>query len=152
MAKRSNLWDMEGRQLLDGMVGLWCVNIGYGRKELREVAHRQMDRLAFYNTCFKTSHEQVIELSGHLAELTPEGIYDFFFANSGSEARPGISPDVDLLVSSGEARASCRAQPRLRYHGSTVAAASHCRFADRHQIPGPTAGIPHASAPGARRG
>ncbi len=80
------LWDTEGRRLLDGMGGLWCVNIGYGRKELGEVAHRQMDQLAFYNTFFKTSHEPVIELSERLAGLTPEGVDDFFFANSGSEA------------------------------------------------------------------
>lgn len=80
------LWDTEGRRLLDGMAGLWCVNLGYGRKELGEVAHRQMDRLAYYNTFFKTSHEPVIELAERLAALTPGGIDNFFFANSGSEA------------------------------------------------------------------
>ncbi|KLK89749.1 aminotransferase, partial [Microvirga vignae] len=79
------LWDTECSGLLGGMGGLWCINIGYGRKELGEVVHRQTDRLAFYNTFFKTSHEPVIELSGRLAELTPESIDNLFFSNSGPE-------------------------------------------------------------------
>jgi putrescine aminotransferase len=46
------LWDSEGNKILDGMAGLWCVNIGYGRKDLPEVAKRQMEELAYYNTFF----------------------------------------------------------------------------------------------------
>src|SRR5215831_10452173 len=43
------LWDSEGRRLIDGMAGLWCVNLGYGRKELAEAAYRQMLELPYYN-------------------------------------------------------------------------------------------------------
>ena len=39
------LWDSDGNKLLDGMAGLWCVNVGYGRKELAEVARQQMETL-----------------------------------------------------------------------------------------------------------
>lgn len=143
------LWDTEGRRLLDGMAGLWCVNLGYGRKELGEVAHQQMDRLAFYNTFFKTSHEPVIELSERLAGLAPDGIDNFFFANSGSEANDTAmrlvrtywaaedKPERQVIISRDYA-----------YHGSTIAAASLCGLPGMHGAPGlPIAGISHAKAP-----
>ena len=44
--------DTDGNQFLDGMAGLWCVNIGYGRTELAEAASRQMKELSYYNTFF----------------------------------------------------------------------------------------------------
>ena len=46
------LTDSEGNRILDGMAGLWCVNIGYGRKELAQAAARQMEELPYYNTFF----------------------------------------------------------------------------------------------------
>jgi putrescine aminotransferase len=143
------LWDTEGRRLLDGMGGLWCVNIGYGRKELGEVAHRQMDQLAFYNTFFKTSHEPVIELSERLAGLTPEGINDFFYANSGSEAN-----DTALRLVRGYWAARGRPERQVivsrefAYHGSTVAGASLCGLPSMHDVPSlPIPGIVHAAGP-----
>ncbi len=143
------LWDTEGRRLLDGMGGLWCVNIGYGRKELGEVAHRQMDQLAFYNTFFKTSHEPVIELSERLAGLTPEGVDDFFFANSGSEAN-----DTALRLVRGYWAAQGKPERQIiisrefAYHGSTIAGASLCGLPSMHDLPGlPIPGIVHADAP-----
>ena len=50
------LWDSEGNRILDGMSGLWCVNVGYGRAELAEAAARQMRELPYYNTFFMTTH------------------------------------------------------------------------------------------------
>lgn len=47
------LWDSEGEKIIDGMAGLWCVNLGYGRKDLAEVAAKQMNELAYYNTFFR---------------------------------------------------------------------------------------------------
>ena len=46
------VYDSEGEEILDAMAGLWCVNIGYGRHELAEVAARQMKELSYYNTFF----------------------------------------------------------------------------------------------------
>ena len=143
------LWDTEGRRLLDGMAGLWCVNIGYGRKEPGEVAHRQMDRLAFYNTFFKTSHEPVIELSERLAGITPAGIEQFFYANSGSEAN-----DTALRLVRGYWAAQGRPERQViisrdfAYHGSTVAGASLCGLPSMHDVPSlPIPGIVHAAGP-----
>ncbi|HEF4739867.1 TPA: aminotransferase class III-fold pyridoxal phosphate-dependent enzyme, partial [Burkholderia multivorans] len=61
------LWDSDGNKIIDGMAGLWCVNVGYGRKELADAAYRQLQELPFYNTFFKTTHPPVIELSAMLA-------------------------------------------------------------------------------------
>ena len=49
------LWDDQGHRYLDALAGLWCVNVGYGRKELADVAARQMQQLAYYNTFFNTT-------------------------------------------------------------------------------------------------
>ncbi|MBC7670443.1 MAG: aminotransferase class III-fold pyridoxal phosphate-dependent enzyme, partial [Gemmatimonadaceae bacterium] len=46
--------DGDGHQILDGMAGLWCVNVGYGRQELAQAAYDQMLELPYYNTFFKT--------------------------------------------------------------------------------------------------
>ena len=75
-----HLWDSEGRRLIDGMAGLWCVNVGYGRKELAEAAYRQMLELPYYNTFFKTTTPPSVELSKLLVELTPEGLNHVFYA------------------------------------------------------------------------
>ena len=50
------LEDSEGKRILDGMAGLWCVNMGYGRQELVDAATRQMQQLPYYNLFFQTSH------------------------------------------------------------------------------------------------
>jgi len=63
--------DSEGNKMLDAMAGLWCVNIGYGRNELADAAHRQMLELPYYNTFFMTSHPPVIALGKKIADLMP---------------------------------------------------------------------------------
>ncbi|MFZ1727449.1 MAG: aspartate aminotransferase family protein [Albidovulum sp.] len=78
--------DSEGNEILDGMAGLWCVNLGYGRRDLAEVAARQMEELCYYNTFFQTSHVPVIALSAKIAELAPGNLNHVFYAGSGSEA------------------------------------------------------------------
>ena len=55
------VWDGDGNALLDGMAGLWCVNVGYGREELAQAAGEQMRELPFYNTFFK----ELTETLGH---------------------------------------------------------------------------------------
>ncbi|MHA6324719.1 aspartate aminotransferase family protein [Roseivivax sp. CAU 1753] len=80
------LIDSDGNRILDGMAGLWCVNLGYGRQELVDAATRQMSELPFYNTFFQTSHVPVIKLAERLAQLAPGDLNHVFFAGSGSEA------------------------------------------------------------------
>jgi putrescine aminotransferase len=80
------IYDSEGKQILDGMAGLWCVNLGYGRRDLAEVAYRQMQQLPYYNSFFQCAHPPAIELAELLAELSPGDFQHVFFTGSGSEA------------------------------------------------------------------
>lgn len=80
------LTDTEGEQIMDGMAGLWCVNIGYGREELAEAAARQMRELPYYNTFFQTTHVPAVTLASQIAELTPHDLNHVFFASGGSDA------------------------------------------------------------------
>jgi len=119
------LTDSEGHRLLDGMAGLWCVNVGYGRRELIEAASAQMKDLPYYNTFFQTSHPPVIDLGAALAELTPGDLNRFFFTGSGSEANDTVIRLVrtywDVL---GKPEKKTIISRINAYHGSTVAAAS----------------------------
>ena len=84
------VWDGKGNKILDGMSGLWCVNIGYGRKELAEVAYRQMQDLPYYNTFFKTTTAPATELAAKISSLLPDRFKQIFFTNSGSESNDTI--------------------------------------------------------------
>jgi putrescine---pyruvate transaminase len=84
------LWDTEGRRILDAMSGLWCVNVGYGRRELADAATAQLQQLPFYNAFFQTATPPAIALAEKLAELTPPSFQHVFFAGSGSEGNDTI--------------------------------------------------------------
>ncbi len=119
------IWDAEGNKLLDGMAGLWCVNVGYGRKELAEAAYRQMQELPYYNSFFQCTTPSAIELAEVLANLAPSHINRVFFTSSGSESNDTVVRMVrrywDLL---GEPQKTVIISRKNAYHGSTVAAAS----------------------------
>ena len=119
------LWDSEVNRFLDGMAGLWCVNIGYGRRELVDVARDQLERLPYYPSFFESAHPSVIELSELLSQVTPKQFDHAFFTNSGSES-------IDTIVRLTRFYWSLLGHPEKQiiisrknsYHGSTVAAAS----------------------------
>jgi putrescine aminotransferase len=133
-AKGVTLTDSEGEQILDAMAGLWCVNIGYGREELADVAARQMKELPYYNTFFKTTHVPVIALSAKLAELAPGDLNHVFYAGSGSEAN-----DTNLRLvrhywsAKGKPSKTIFISRKNAYHGSTVAGASLGGMVPMHQ-------------------
>jgi taurine-pyruvate aminotransferase len=83
--KAEGAWitDIEGNKYLDGMSGLWCVNVGYGRIELAEAAFEQLKELPYYP--LSQSHVPAIKLAEKLNEWLGED-YVIFFSNSGSEA------------------------------------------------------------------
>lgn len=80
------LTDSEGRQLLDGFAGLWCVNAGYGHKSIVDAAAEQMMRLPYATGYFHFGSEPAIRLAAELAELAPEGVDHVFFTLGGSDA------------------------------------------------------------------
>ncbi|WP_064093620.1 aspartate aminotransferase family protein [Rossellomorea aquimaris] len=82
-SKGSWITDKDGNKFLDGMAGLWCVNVGYGREELAEAAYDQLKKMAYFP--LTQSHQPAILLAEKLNEILGEE-YVFFFSNSGSEA------------------------------------------------------------------
>jgi putrescine---pyruvate transaminase len=119
------IYDSDGNRVLDGMAGLWNVNIGYGRPELAEAAHKQMLELPFYNTFFKTSHPPVIALSERLAKLAPAGFSQVFYGSSGSESNDtAIRLIRHYWTLKGKPEKTVIISRNWAYHGSTIAAAS----------------------------
>ena len=94
-AKGVMLTDSDGRQIVDGMAGLWCVNIGYGRTELATVAARQIEELSYYNTFFQTSHVPAIGLAA------PESAPPLYMPTGVAIAEDGdiyFSSDIDVRI------------------------------------------------------
>lgn len=119
------VWDKDGNKILDGMAGLWCVNVGYDCKDLIKAADKQMKTLPYYNSFFMTSNPAQQELSDLLTEVTPDHINHFFYGSSGSESNDTIirlawhywslknKPSKKIFISRDKA-----------YHGSTLGASS----------------------------
>ena len=119
------LTDSEGNQIMDAMAGLWCVNLGYGRDELADVAARQMRELPYYNTFFQTSHVPAIALAAKIAELTPYDLNHVFFAGSGSEANDtNIRMVRTYWAEKGQPGKKVIIARKNGYHGSSVGSAS----------------------------
>ncbi len=123
------VWDSEGKKVLDGMSGLWCVNVGYGRKELADAAYQQMMTLPYYNSFFQTTNVPATKLAAKLASLAPSvGDRSFnhvFYSSSGSESNDTNVRMVrrywDLL---GKPQRKTIIGRINGYHGSTMAGAS----------------------------
>ena len=123
------IWDSEGNKILDAMSGLWCVNVGYGRKELADAAYQQMMTLPFYNSFFQTTNVPAVNLAARLAELAPKvggrAFEHVFYSSSGSESNDSNVRMVrrywDLL---GQPQRKVVISRQNAYHGSTMAGAS----------------------------
>ena len=119
------VWDSEGNKILDGMAGLWCVNVGYGREELVQAAANQMRELPFYNLFFQTAHPPAIELAKAISELAPDGMNHVFFTGSGSEANDTVLRMVrHYWATKGQPKKKVVIGRWNGYHGSTVAGVS----------------------------
>ncbi len=84
-AEGLHYWTPEGRQVLDGAAGLWCVNAGHGRREITEAVSRQVATMD-YAPPFQMGHPAAFELANALVEIAPQGMDHVFFTNSGSES------------------------------------------------------------------
>ena len=150
MTQGKGVWltDSDGRRILDAMAGLWCVNIGYGRTSMGDVAKAQMDQLAYYNTFFQTSHVPAIALAAKIAEVAPEGMNHTFFAGSGSEANDTNIRMVrrywDIL---GQTEKRIIIARTNGYHGSTMGGGSLGGMSGIHAHGGKIAGIVHIGEP-----
>ncbi|WP_299773513.1 aspartate aminotransferase family protein [uncultured Pseudoteredinibacter sp.] len=142
------IYDSEGNQVLDGMAGLWCCNLGYGRKEIVEAVNQQLTELPFYNNFFQCSHPPSIELSRLLTEIAPEHMNNVFYTNSGSEANDTVIRMIHRFWDLQE-------QPERKtiiarkngYHGSTIAAGSLGGMNGMHKQYATLPGIVHIDQP-----
>src|SRR5215472_6293724 len=75
----------EGRQILDAVAGLWCVNAGHGRREITQAVASQLETLDYAPT-FQMAHPAAFQLANDLVKIAPSGLDHAFFTNSGSEA------------------------------------------------------------------
>jgi putrescine aminotransferase len=137
------IYTSEGQKILDGMSGLWCVALGYGRKELSEAAYKQMLELPYYNSFFQSTTQPAIELARILKEVTPPQFNHVFYTGSGSEANDTMirlvrrywqlldQPERNVIVSRWNG-----------YHGSTVAGASLGGMKPMHEQLGANGALP----------
>lgn len=151
----SGVWvsDVDGKDYIEAMSGLWCVSLGYGQQRLVDAAAAQMAKLPYYHLTNHKGHEPVIDLAEALLAIAPVPMARVWFANSGSEA-------VDCAARLAWYYWNARGQParrkfiahRLAYHGNTIASASLTGAAYAHQgFNLPLAGFLHVDCPYAYR-
>jgi putrescine aminotransferase len=148
-AEGSYIFDADGNRILDGMSGLWCVNVGYGQQSLIDAATRQLQELPYYNNFFQCAHPPSIELAALLQEVSQPQFNRVFFAGSGSESNDTVVRMVrtywDLM---GQPQRHTIISRQNAYHGSTVAAASLGGMKPMHRQSGlPIPGIEHIDQP-----
>ncbi len=108
----SHVFDSDGNRYLDGIGGLWCVNIGYGNEEMVEAIADQARRMPYYSTFTHVTTPPAAELAAKLAELAPGSLNHVFYGASGSVANDSAGGNVRFLASSPEFSASVPPQAR----------------------------------------
>ena len=142
------IWDSEGNKIFDAMSGLWCVNVGYGRKALVDAAAKQMMELPYYNSFFQTTNVPAVKLAEKIIELAGENYSHVFFSSSGSE-----SNDTNLRMvrhywtSQGQPERTVIISRNNAYHGSTLVGSSLGGMSGMHDQGGMVSGIEHIEQP-----
>jgi putrescine---pyruvate transaminase len=144
-----HIWDAQGKQYLDAFAGLWCVNIGYGRKEIADAVSRQMNELPYYNTFFGTTNEPATLLAQKITGYAGGSLNHVFFTNSGSEATDTWFRMARVYWKAlGHPTKTHVIGRRNGYHGSTVAGASLGGMKHMHEQGNlPIEGISHIGQP-----
>jgi len=128
------IWDSEGKRLLDGMSGLWCMNVGYGRKSIADAVYTQMQELPYYNSFFQTTNVPAAKLAAKLVEISPANFNHVFFTGSGSESNDTNLKFVrrywDVL---GQKDRNIIISRHNGYHGSTIAASTLGGMSGMHE-------------------
>lgn len=145
-ASGSTIRDAAGREYIDAMAGLWCVNVGYGREEVARAAYEQMLELSYYP--LTQVNPPAARLAGRLASLLPGGLDRIWFVNSGSEA---VDTALKLARAWGRLNGGRRYKiiaRRQGYHGATIGGASLTGQTSRRAAFEPLLpGVIHVSAP-----
>ncbi|MFC7392118.1 aminotransferase [Scopulibacillus cellulosilyticus] len=138
--------DADGNKYLDGVSGLWCLNLGHGRKEIAQAAYDQMVNVSYFPLTL--SHVPAIELSAKISELL-KAPYTTFFSNSGSEANETAFKIARQYHAQNGNPGKYKFISRYRaYHGSTLGALSATAQANRRAKYDPTVpGFLHVPPP-----
>lgn len=127
----ATIFDADGRAYLDAMAGLWCVNIGYGRREVADAAHAQLSKLAYYPHL--QANEPAADFAAVLARLLGPRLRHVYFVNSGTEANEAafkIARQYAKLRYPGQSRHKIIGR-YLAYHGTSLATLSAGGLGDR---------------------
>jgi adenosylmethionine-8-amino-7-oxononanoate aminotransferase len=132
------LYTTEGKKILDGMAGLWNVNVGYGRKELAEVAAEQMSKLAFTSNFVGMTNLPAIALADKLSGYAYPNLTTTYFASGGSEANDTAFKTARYYWKRmGQPQKVKFISRRNSYHGITLAATSATSLERYHAMFGP---------------
>jgi len=122
-AQGAYVYDAEGNQFIDGIGGLWCVNVGHGRHEIADAIAKQLKDLDYYSTFYNLTHPLAAELSQKVASMAPGNLNKVYFGNSGSVANDSairmLQHYYNRLGKSNKKRILSRVGA---YHGSTYMA------------------------------
>ena len=142
------VWDSDGNRYLDGLAGLACVNIGYGRTELGRAAAAQVAELSYFNSFFKSTNPPAITLAEKLVDITPDGLNHVFYANSGSEANDTALRMVrQYWMLEGQPEKQTVIAREMAYHGSTVAAGALSGMPPMHEQAAVVPDVQHIQCP-----
>ncbi len=119
------VWDVDGRKLIDGIGGVWCVNVGYGRSEIVDAIAEQARRLPYANPFHSTSTPPAARLAAKLVELAPDNIDHVFYATGGSTANDSALRIVQHYFNHlGQGERKIVISRHSAYHGSTAVSAA----------------------------
>jgi putrescine---pyruvate transaminase len=117
------VWDDKGRKLLDGLAGLWCVNMGYGQKTIIDAISKQLNEVCYYPSFFNSTTEPTILLAEKLYELGLPRLTHALFANSGSGANEtAIKAALSYWIFKGKPAKKKFLARTFAYHGVTLGA------------------------------
>jgi 4-aminobutyrate--pyruvate transaminase len=147
--KGVRLYDVDGKDYIEGMAGLWCTALGYDNRELVEAARVQMEKLPFTHLFTGKSHDPAIELAEKLKEMAPFRVSKSLFGCSGSDANDTQMKLVWYMNNALGRPNKKKFIARVKgYHGVTVAAASLTGLPNNHiDFDLPIAGVLHTSCP-----
>jgi adenosylmethionine-8-amino-7-oxononanoate aminotransferase len=118
------VWDQHGRRYLDGLSGLFVVQVGHGRRELAEAAARQARQLAYF-PIWNYAHPTAVDLATRLADLAPGDLNRVFFTTGGSEAvESAWKLARQFFRATGQPQRTKVVSRRTAYHGTTMGALS----------------------------
>ena len=124
-AEGAHVEDAQGQRFLDGIAGLWCVNIGHGRKEMAEAISTQVLEMQYYNPFGPSTNAPAAILSSKLAELAPGSLNHVFYSSGGSTANDTAIRLIHYYFNMRGLHTKKKIISRVdAYHGSTYVAAT----------------------------